>query len=66
MISGNLAEEALSILALSPWWKTENIWLQLSLKEEGETSLCLLILLKLVNLKYGMGFFFLSNSAEGC
>lgn len=51
--------------SLSPWWKTENIQLQLNLKEE-EISLCLLLLSKLVNLKCEMRFFLLSNWAQGC
>lgn len=36
-----------------------------SARSEGEISLCLLILWKLVNLKHGMGFFLLSNSGKG-
>lgn len=36
-----------------------------SAQSEGEISLCLLILWKLVNLKHGMGFFLLSNSGKG-
>lgn len=65
VISGNLAEDALSILHLVPSGR-QNIQLQFSLKEEGEIPLCNLLLLKQGNLKDGMGFFLLSNSAKGC